>query len=52
MAERRKFRDKDMKWFDDLVCTVSYALWKTEMLSTSTMYNAKPLPCFGGVQID
>jgi hypothetical protein len=28
MRERARFRDKNRKWFDGLVCTVSYAIWK------------------------
>jgi hypothetical protein len=27
-TERRRFRDREKKWFDGLICTVGYALWK------------------------
>ena len=28
MTERVKFRDKERKWFDTLVCTGCHAIWK------------------------
>jgi hypothetical protein len=28
LTERRRFREKSRKWFDGLVCTAGYALWK------------------------